>query len=172
MTAPSPSAEPSTTAPAAPSVAWADWRAVVDGLSEAIIAVDERNAVLYLNAAAEQLLGWTPADLVGEQLTAVIPDRYQDRHVEAFAKFVHTGDGHLVGRPMRVPALRRDGTETPVELLINAIEVLGRRVLVGLLRDVTDRVEIEGPGDLADRLVASLAESATLDDAWPRVLHA
>ena len=73
---------------------------------------------------------------------------------------------------MSLPALRRDGTETPVELVVNGVTLAGGPAVVGLLREVIDRIELERPGDLGDRLVASLAESASLEEAWHRVLAA
>jgi phosphoserine phosphatase RsbU/P len=148
------------------------WLGIIDALSESVIAADCDGRIVYVNLAAEALLGWSGPELVGAPLTAVIPERLQDRHHDGFVKFVATGDGQLLGRPLRVPARRKDGTEVPVELVISRATVLDYPVIVGLLRDVSERVEVEGPGDLSDRLVASLAESASLEEAWPRVLQA
>jgi PAS domain S-box-containing protein len=153
-------------------LALVDWPAVIDALSESVIAADPDGRIVYVNAAAELLLGWTADELGGAELVSVIPERFRDRHVEAFAKFAASGEGQLLGRPLRVPARRKDGTEIPIEMVISRTVVSDRHFVVGLLRDVSERVEVEGPGDLSDRLVASLAESAKLEEAWPRVLQA
>ncbi|HUR77060.1 MAG TPA: SpoIIE family protein phosphatase [Acidimicrobiales bacterium] len=149
----------------------ADWRAIIDNLDEAVVAAGHNNEILYVNAALERLLGWNPQDLLGSRLTTLIPERFIARHAEGFRRFAAGEGGALIGTPLRLPALRSDGTETLVELLISAVPMAGVAA-VGLLRNVADRIELEGPSDLSDRLVATMAESATLDEAWPRVLEA
>lgn len=149
-----------------------DWLGVIGGLSEAVVATDTIGRVLYVNAAFTSLLGWAPDDLIGTSLAQIVPDRLRASHLESFDRFVSSGKGHLLGRTLRVPALRQDGTEMQVDLVVNAIALGGRPAVVGLLRDSSDRIELEGPGDLADRLVASLAEARSLEEAWPRVLAA
>jgi PAS domain S-box-containing protein len=148
------------------------WPGIIDHLDEIVVAAGPDDAVLYVNHAIERLLGWSPADLIGRSLTDLIPERYRARHLAAFKSYVANGSGELVGRAVRLPALRKDGTEVPVELLISTVPALPGVAAIGLLRDVAERVELEGPGDLADRLVATMAEATTLDEAWARVLQA
>lgn len=150
----------------------AEWQAVLDGLTEAVIAVTTRNEIVYVNRAAACLLGWEESDLAGQPLVTIIPERFRKRHQHAFDAFVLGADGNLIGRPLRLPALRRDGTETPVELVISTATLSTETLFIGLLRDVTDRLEIEGPGDLADQLVGILASADVLDNALPLVLEA
>lgn len=149
-----------------------DWQSIVDALAEAVVVADAHNEIVYLNEAAEQLLGWRPEELVGVPLTTIIPERFRAMHLESFARYAATGASSLLGRPVRLPALRSDGTEVGVELVVSGIRLLGEPLVVGLLRDVADRLELEGPADLSDRIVAILAETATLEEAWPRVLEA
>lgn len=149
-----------------------EWWAVAGGLAEALLAVDSDGHITFLNRAAERLLARRRHQLVGRPLTDVIPKRFRQRHADAFARHLATGSGALIGRPIRVPVLRGDGTEVDVELLISDLHLEGQRVLVGLLRDVSARFELEGTGDLADRLVSTLAEAETLDAAWVGVLRA
>jgi len=156
----------------APDVVLPEWRAVVDTLAEGVIAAGPDGVILYANRAAEALLGWSGADLVGRALIDIIPERFRQRHVSAFEAVAEGATPTVIGRPLRLPALRKDGTETPVELVISAVEVPEGNVYVGLLRDVTDRLELEGSGELGNQLVSILAEVGSLDDALPRVLGA
>ena len=148
-----------------------DWGQLVDDLDEAVVAVDHANTVVYANQAVERLLHHRPGELVGRPLTCVIPDRFKARHLQAFTDFVRTGRSSVIGRPLVLSALRGDGTELPVELLISETRSAGG-LLVGLLRDVSERVEVEGPAGLSDLLIATFAEAPSLDDALPRVCEA
>lgn len=150
----------------------ADWPLVVDGLAEGVIATDAGNRIVYVNAAAERILGSSHQELIDRPLADLVPERFRARHVEGFRRYVDTGASSLIGVPIRLPALRRDGSEIVVELVISAGNTAVGVAAIGLLREVSDRVELEGPSDLSDRLVAILAEASTLDDAWPRVLEA
>ncbi|HET7488100.1 MAG TPA: SpoIIE family protein phosphatase [Acidimicrobiales bacterium] len=149
-----------------------EWWEVVDDLAEAVVAADAHGTFSFVNRAAERLLGRKRQELLGQPLTEVIPERFRKRHLDGFHRYLATGTGGLFGKPVRLPALRGDGTEVPVELLLSDLEVGGARALVGFLRDVSERVELEGHGDLADRLVATLAAAETLQDAWVGVLRA
>lgn len=148
------------------------WRQAVDGLHEAVIAANESNRIVYANLAAEELLGWPPGTLAGQPLTTIIPERLQGRHRTSFRGFVHTGESTIMGRPLRVPACRRDGTEMHVELLVSAAPLPTGTLLVGLLRDISVRVDLEGPGDLTERLFAAVADTSNLQDSLDRVLAA
>ena len=153
------------------SLTGGDWRGLVDRLHEAVIAASTDHVVLYINESAEALLGWDAGTLIGQSLTAIVPERFQRQHETGFRRFVETGQGTVLGRPLRLPAVRSDGSEIEVELVVSLADLPFGTVLVGLLRDVSERVELEGFGELADVLAGTLAEAATLAEALPRVLQ-
>lgn len=127
--------------------------AILDRLSDAVVVADESNSIVYVNPAAEDLLGWPRGELSGQRLVSVIPPRFRDAHVAGFTQFLLTGVGRILGRPVRVPALRRDGREIEVELGLAALVADGGRPLVvASLRDLTDRIELEHTTALADLL--------------------
>jgi signal transduction histidine kinase len=74
----------------------------------------------------------------------IIPERYREAHYAGLARYVATGLGPMLGRRVELSALRRDGTEFPVELGILAIERQGRPLFTGTLRDITERKRNEG----------------------------
>ena len=141
------------------------WQQVLDDLNEAVVGVDRANTVVYVNTAMERLLGYGASDLIGAPLTTIIPQRFQPRHVTAFAEYIASGRSNVIGRPLVLSALRRDGTEVPIELLISATSVEGEQILIGLLRDVSERVEVEGPAGLSDILISTFAGELSLDEA-------
>ncbi|QIP82992.1 SpoIIE family protein phosphatase [Streptomyces sp. Tu 2975] len=98
------------------------------------IAADEGNRIIAANGPAADLLGWHPDDLVGRQLTTLIPEHLRKRHLSAFSSLLLTGQTRIVGRSVPLPARHRDGHLVPVRLLIQAQETAdGRTVFVGQL---------------------------------------
>ncbi|MGH8987978.1 MAG: SpoIIE family protein phosphatase [Acidimicrobiales bacterium] len=156
-----------------PEPRWATDLALVDSLNDAVIVADDTGRILYANRAAGRLLGWDPAELSGSSLLTLIPERLRHLHEAAFAEFVSSGVLKRGGQPIRVPALRADGTETPIELLTSTLEGSGgARMVVGTLRDARSRIDIERHRQVADQLLDVLGREVVMSRAAPRVLEA
>jgi PAS domain S-box-containing protein len=78
---------------------------------------DDHNRIVAASPAALALLGWTD-ELVGQRLLSVIPPEFREQHIAGFTRSVVTGGGDLLGQPLSVPALARDGEEIPISLLL------------------------------------------------------
>lgn len=155
--------------------AWltADERLLIDGLNDAVIVADADGTILYANPASGRLLGWDVAGVPGSSLLRIVPERLRRLHEGAFAAYFSTGHLHRDGRPLRVPALRADGTETPIELLLSGVVGPdGGRLAVGTLRDARGRLDVERHQQVADQLLDILARGGSMADAAPRVLQA
>lgn len=99
----------------------------------ALLAADDLNRIVAASPAALELLGWDDS-LVGKRVVTVIPPRLRERHIAAFTLHLLTGEGRMIGRRATVPALRRDGTEIEITLLIRAEPTSdGRAVFVAEL---------------------------------------
>ncbi|GAA3935106.1 SpoIIE family protein phosphatase [Streptomyces gulbargensis] len=98
------------------------------------IAADERNRIIAVNGPAADLLGWHADELVGQRLTAIIPEHLRARHITAFTSLLLSGEPRILGRSVPLPALRRDGKIVPVRLFIQTQETAdGRTVFVAQL---------------------------------------
>ena len=139
-----------------------DYREVLETFADAVVAADDGNRIVYVNQAAERLLGWGAGELIGRPLTTIQPVRLRATHTAAFERYMATGVGRLIGTPVRVPALRRDGGEVDIELVISGTHVEGRRMVVASLRDLSDRVELERQLNVVRYLRATTFASAKL----------
>ena len=87
----------------------------------AVIAADEASQILAMSRPALDLLGYDdPAAIVGRRLVAIIPERFRQAHVAGLTMYLLVGRQPLIGRPVEVPALRRDGTEVLLEMVVTA----------------------------------------------------
>jgi PAS domain S-box-containing protein len=118
-------------------------QAITDAASDAIVLIDDEEKIVYWNPAASVMLGYQPAEVEGQDIQAIIPQRYRERHVRAFRRFVETGQGARMGKTYEVAALRKDGAEIPVELSISGIRLKGRWHSAGIIRDISERKRLE-----------------------------
>jgi PAS domain S-box-containing protein len=101
----------------------------------AVVAADDVNRIMAASPAALALLGWDES-LVGRRIGAIIPERLREAHVAGFTLHLLTGASAIVDREVAVPALRRDGTEVPVVLLVRREPTAdGRTVFIATLRE-------------------------------------
>jgi PAS domain S-box-containing protein len=122
--------EPSTTPPEL--AAWDPSR--LQASSTPTIAADDGDRIIAANAAASDLLGWPAGELIGQRITRIIPEHLRERHVVSFTSLLLTGDSRILGRPVSVPALRRDGSLVDIRLCIQTQEASdGRSVFVARL---------------------------------------
>lgn len=96
-------------------------------LSAATVVADDANRIIFVNAAAGELLGWSPEALVGQRLTVVIPPELREAHLAGFSRLRVTGVARILGSTLRVPALRRDGSLVDVSLTIEEVAGDGGR---------------------------------------------
>ena len=146
-----------------------NFRAILDRLSEAVVVADDQNHIAYVNHATEDLLGWPGGALLGERLTALIPERLHEAHLAGYTRYQVTRQPRLLGRPAQVPARRYDGSEINIELTINTMAGEGgRQVFVATLRPLT-ATEAQPLGDgrrwlpLVDAILSAASAAPTAD---------
>ena len=119
-------------------------RAILDSAMDAIINIDETGLVQEFNASAERIFGYTAAEAIGQNIAGlIIPEQYRQRHHDGMARYLSSGEEHVLGVQLEMRALRKGGEEFPVEL--NIVEVMGgkQRFFTAFLRDISSRKEAE-----------------------------
>jgi two-component system sensor kinase FixL len=99
-----------------------------------LIVIDEQSRIVHLNGSAARLFGYQTADLHGEPLTMLMPERLRPRHRAAVAEFLSTGRRKLDWNGVTLPALHRDGREFPVLLSFRELRFNGRKHFIGTLK--------------------------------------
>ena len=115
-------------------------RKLIDSSSDAVVMMDTAGSVVYWNPSAERLFGWSAAEAIGQRLsTLIVPPSLRERHEAGVERYIGTRESRLAGRPVEVSALRRDGSEFPVELSLWPLESLGELLFGAFIRDVSAR---------------------------------
>ena len=135
--------------------------------------------IVHCNPSAAKLLGWPADELRGLSLTSIMPDRMRHAHTHGLARYVATGAARVMGKPVRVPALHRDGSELDIELNISPMQGPGgSELFVACLRDLRERAELESQVHEQRRLLAyysvvtALTHSDTLEQVARRLIDA
>ncbi len=115
------------------------YRIVAETATDAIITIDEHSAILYVNPAAERVFGYRAEELIGQSLTKLMPEYLRHVHQAGMRRYLTTGERHLNWEHVEMPGLHRDGHEIPLELSFGELLTGGRRIFVGIARDVTER---------------------------------
>ncbi|MFH1749260.1 MAG: PAS domain S-box protein [Planctomycetota bacterium] len=147
-------------------------RVVTETAQDAVITADAEGNIRLWNPAAEEIFGFTAADAIGRNLMDVIvPPKYHEAKRKGLAAFAHTGRGAAIGKTLELTALRKDGTEIPVEISVSSYRDGDDFVGVALVRDITERKRAEGElEELHQRLVAA-SRRAGMSEVATDVLH-
>ena len=118
-------------------------RAVFEATDDAIIPIDEKGLIQSINPAAVRLFGYEARELVGRNVSMLMPEPYRSEHDRYVQSYLATGKAKIIGIGREVEALRKDGTVFPVELAVSEAAREGPRLFVGVVHDITERKRAE-----------------------------
>lgn len=106
------------------------------------IVANEDGDIVSSNQGITTLLGYKPEDLLGQPLTTIMPSRYRTKHLQKFFDGAQNGSYSMLGKELRVSALRADGTEVPVRLYLDSWVSGGKRFFSGQFFSIETAIEI------------------------------
>jgi PAS domain S-box-containing protein len=118
-------------------------RAIIDTAVDGIITIDASGTIESFNAAAERLFGYTAADVIGRNVSLLMPAPYREEHDGYIARYLHTGEKKIIGIGREVVGQRQDGTVFPLALAVSEIRLGTRRMFTGIVHDITARKQTE-----------------------------
>ena len=118
-------------------------RAIIETAVDAIILIDSRGRVEAFNPAAERLFGYRAGEVIGRNVSMLMPEPYASEHDHYLRRYSMTGQRHIIGIGREVTARRRDGTQFPIHLSVAELVIEGEVKFTGIVRDLTDRVKLE-----------------------------
>ncbi|MBU4434160.1 MAG: PAS domain S-box protein [Alphaproteobacteria bacterium] len=114
-------------------------RSILSTVPDAMIVINERGAILSFSAAAERLFGCAEGDLLGKNVSCLMPSPDRQQHDGYIERYLTTGERKVIGLGRVVVGQRRDGTTFPMELSVGEASGFGPRVFTGFVRDLTER---------------------------------
>jgi PAS domain S-box-containing protein len=127
---------------------------IINSATDAIVTINEDHVIVGYNRGAEQILGYSREEALGQDLKLIIPPPHKDVHQEYVRRYVATRQAHVIGKHVRLTAQRRDGTEFPMSISFSVAEVRGNLYFTGVIRDITEYKEMEDRLLQSERLAA------------------
>ena len=117
----------------------AKFRTLAETASDAIITVDDRAIISFVNAGAEKIFGYSPDQMLGQDLTMLIPDRLRDTQLRALRRYMRSTRRNVPWKAIELPGRHRNGHEIALELSFAEYDKDGRRFFTSVIRDITER---------------------------------
>ncbi|QLD89457.1 PAS domain S-box protein [Natronomonas salina] len=140
-----------------------EYRAITEAINDVIVTIDEDSVVRSVNPAVEDMFGYAPEDLIGESLTALMPDGYADQHRAAISRYLETGERHIDWDYVELPGERADGAEVPLAVSFSEIEYRGDHFFTGVLRDISERKAYQRQLETSNERLEQFAYAASHD---------
>jgi PAS domain S-box-containing protein len=119
------------------------FRTLAETASDAIITIDVESRIVFVNEAVEKVFGWKADELIGENLTILMPDKFQERHQTGLSHYVSTGAKNILWTGLELTGRHRSGVEIPIEISFGEFELEGKRYFTGVARDISERRRAE-----------------------------
>jgi PAS domain S-box-containing protein len=118
-------------------------RTIIDSAVDGIVVIDPQGRIESFNPAAERLFEYPQAEVVGRNVSMLMPSPYREEHDGYLSRYLTTGKARIIGIGREVTGRRRDGTTFPLRLSVGEMTVGAERRFTGIMNDLSDRVRHE-----------------------------
>jgi PAS domain S-box-containing protein len=118
-------------------------KALVDTAVDGMMMIDRAGRVLLFNPACEKLFGYEADEVLGRNVSMLMPSPYREEHDGYIENFLRTGERKIIGIGREVTGQRKDGTTFPMDLSVGEAKQDGASIFVGIIHDLTDRKHTE-----------------------------
>jgi PAS domain S-box-containing protein len=134
---------------------------VVNTAADGIITIDDRGTIETFNIAAETIFGYRAEEVVGKKINMLMPLRHRQEHDRYVDNFLAGGEARIIGIGREVEGLRKDGSKFPMELAVSELQLSDKIVFTGIVRDISERRELEDTLRISEERFRDFTESAT-----------
>ena len=128
------------------------YRALSETAMDAIVTADASGKITMFNKAAERMFLFPRDEIIGREITLLMPDSAAERHRAAFKRYVDTRAGNIVGKSAEFIGKRKNGEEFPLEISVSAYEIGGDLYFSAITRDITEKKRMEANFLQAEKL--------------------
>ncbi|MET0104557.1 MAG: PAS domain S-box protein [Sedimenticola sp.] len=117
--------------------------AVLDTVIDAIITIDSKGYIESFNPAAERIFGYSADEVIGNNVNCLMPSPYREEHDGYLQRYQQSGEARVIGIGREVIGRRKDGFTFPMDLAVSTMQVAGKQMYTGIVRDITERKDAE-----------------------------
>ncbi len=121
----------------------ARYRIVAETAADGIVTINQDSRILFVNLAMEKIFGYSASEMIGEQLTMLMPEAFRDRHTQSLKRYLQTGVKHLSWKGIELQGRHKSGQQIPLEISFGESVTGEQHLFTGIVRDVTERKRVE-----------------------------
>lgn len=125
---------------------------ILNDIADGIITIDKRGIVQSFNHAAETIFGYRAKQIIGKNISELMPESYKTMHDDYIRDHLRTGKKNILGIAREVTGLRRNGNQFPMDLMVSRVFQNGEPVFIGIVRDITEKKRAD---DLRNQFIAN-----------------
>ena len=107
--------------------------------AEGIISIDTKGNIQSFNLAAQKIFGYSEAEILGKNVSLLMPPPYRDGHDAHIARYLQTGEAHVIGKTQELQGRRKNGMPFPMEIAVTEIKSGGVHIFTAMLRDISEQ---------------------------------
>lgn len=116
-------------------------RAILDAAPDSIVSIDRDGLITRVNQATERVFGYSADELLGQNVSILMPAPYREEHDGYLARYLETREPHIIGTVREFQAQHKEGRIFPIDLTVNEIDHM--EMFIGIVRDISERKELE-----------------------------
>ena len=149
----------------------AHLKSILDTVPDATVVIDTSGTMVTFNASAERQFGYTQDDVIGKNVSMLMPQPYHDQHDGYVSRYLSTGERRIIGIDRVVVGRRKDGSTFPMKLAVGEMRSGDRVFFTGFIRDLTERERTAAMLDQAQSELARLARLNELGEMASTLAH-
>ena len=118
-------------------------RSILDTVPDALVVIDKQGLIQSFSVAAGRLFGFSPEEVMGRNVSVLMPSPYREEHDGYLARYLATGERRIIGVGRVIVGRRKDGSTFPMELAVGEVNLPGTQLFTGFVRDLTERQDRE-----------------------------
>ena len=112
---------------------------ILNDIADGIITIDKQGTIQSFNHAAETIFGYRARQIIGKNISTLMPDPHKSLHDQYIRNHLSTGKKNILGIGREVLGLRRNGNQFPMDLMVSRVFQNGEPVFIGIVRDITEK---------------------------------
>jgi diguanylate cyclase (GGDEF)-like protein/PAS domain S-box-containing protein len=140
------------------------YRLIAETATDAIVTIDDQGTIVFANPASEKVFGYAPAELIGRNMTALMPDGMRQAQMLSLERHRHSGAQQIQWQHLELCGLHKDGHELPLEISFGEFQRDGKQLFIGTIRDITYRKKADSLRIGQGRVLEMVATGAPVKD--------
>ena len=131
--------------------------AVLNTINEGIITINSNGEIIRVNQLIKKMFGYEDSELMGQDLTKLMPEEYRKAHTEGLSRYKKTRKARVLGKRLELKGQRKSGKIFPLEISITKTDTPDGQYFTGALRDISERKKVEGQIETANKELKDFA---------------